>query len=360
MSTDIEFMSRALQLAERGLYTTDPNPRVGCVIVNNGQIVGEGWHIVAGGPHAEVHALQQAGAQARGATAYVTLEPCCHHGKTSPCSDALIAAGVKRVVVAMQDPNPKVAGKGIQHVRDAGIVVDSGVLEAQARALNPGFIKRMSSGRPLVRCKFGISFDGRTALANGKSQWITGDAARADVLRWRARSSAIVTGAGTVLKDDPNLTVRDIGTDTPRQPLRVILDTHLSTPATSRIFKQPGRTLIVTTADDNEQAADLQDAGAEILVVSEMDLHAVLDYLGQTEECNEVWIEAGATLSGSWLRAGLIDELVLYYAPKIFGNSAKGMFQLPEFESLDQTVSLEIKDVRAVGGDWRVVATVNR
>lgn len=360
MSTDIEFMSRALQLAERGLYTTDPNPRVGCVIVNNGQIVGEGWHIVAGGPHAEVHALQQAGAQARGATAYVTLEPCCHHGKTPPCSDALIAAGVKRVVVAMQDPNPKVAGKGIQHVRDAGIVVDSGVLEAQARALNPGFIKRMSSGRPLVRCKFGISFDGRTALANGKSQWITGDAARADVLRWRARSSVIVTGAGTVLKDDPNLTVRDIGTDTPRQPLRVILDTHLSTPATSRIFKQPGRTLIVTTADDNEQAADLQDAGAEILVVSEMDLHAVLDYLGQTEECNEVWIEAGATLSGSWLRAGLIDELVLYYAPKIFGNSAKGMFQLPEFESLDQTVSLEIKDVRAVGGDWRVVATVNR
>lgn len=359
-TSDLEHMARALQLAERGLYSTDPNPRVGCVIVKDGAVVGEGWHVRAGEPHAEVLALRQAGEKARGATVYVTLEPCCHHGRTPPCSDALLAAGVARVVVAMQDPNPLVEGKGLEQLRDAGVRVDTGVLKAAAQALNPGFVSRMTRQRPYVRCKFGVSLDGRTALSNGKSQWITGEAARADVQRWRARSSAIITGVGTVLADDPQMTVRDVAEGAARQPLRVILDTHLSTPLSARILRQPGRTLIVTTEDDAGAAADLQEAGAEVLVVTEFNLTELLEYLSSQEHCNEVWIEAGATLAGAFLRARLIDELVLYVAPKIFGNSARGMFQLPEFTALEEAVSLNIVDMRAVGDDWRVIATVSR
>jgi diaminohydroxyphosphoribosylaminopyrimidine deaminase/5-amino-6-(5-phosphoribosylamino)uracil reductase len=360
-NADLEYMARAIQLAERGLFSTDPNPRVGCVLVKDGAVLGEGWHVRAGDGHAEVIALQAAGERARGATAYVTLEPCCHHGKTPPCTDALIAAGVARVVVAMQDPNPLVEGKGLAQLRDAGVRVDVGVLKASAQALNPGFVSRMTRQRPYVRCKFGVSLDGRTALANGRSQWITGEAARLDVHRWRARSSAIITGVGTVLADDPRMTVREVEPgDNPRQPLRVVLDTNLSTPPTARILSQPGRTMIVTTSEDGAGAAALQDAGAEVLVVTEFDLNALLGYLAEQERCNEAWIEAGSTLAGAFLREGLIDELVLYYAPKIFGNSARGMFRLPEFQTLDEAVSLSIVDARAVGDDWRVIAKVNR
>jgi diaminohydroxyphosphoribosylaminopyrimidine deaminase/5-amino-6-(5-phosphoribosylamino)uracil reductase len=359
-NADLEHMARALQLAERGLCTTDPNPRVGCVIVRGGAVVGEGWHVRAGDGHAEVIALQAAGDKARGATAYVTLEPCCHHGKTPPCTDALIGAGVARVVVAMQDPNPLVEGKGLAQLRGAGLHVDVGTMKAAAQALNPGFVSRMTRQRPYVRCKFGVSLDGRTALANGRSQWITGEAARLDVQRWRARSSAIITGVGTVLADDPRMTVRaaEIGSD--RQPLRIVLDTNLSTPPSARILKEPGRTMVVTTSEDIGGAAMLQEAGAEVLVVTDFDLNALLGYLAEQERCNEVWIEAGSTLAGAFLRAGLIDELVLYYAPKIFGNSARGMFRLPEFNTLDEAVSLTITDARAVGDDWRVIAKVNR
>lgn len=347
-------MSRALQLAERGVNTTDPNPRVGCVLVNHGQVVGEGWHQVAGGPHAEVHALEQAGANARGATAYVSLEPCCHHGKTPPCTDALIAAGVSRVVAALQDPNPKVAGKGMQQLRAAGIVVDHGVLEAQATALNCGFVQRMRYGRPWVRLKMAMSLDGRTALANGRSQWISGEAARQDVQDWRARSSAILTGIGTVLSDDPRLTAR--GEGVARQPLRVVLDTQLRIPANAKLLAQPGRSLIFSTITDAARIAQVQRESVEVVSLPEMKLDAILAELAR-RQINEVWIEAGATLGGALLNAGLVDELILYVAPKLLGDSARGLFQLPAFERLEDAVSLSITDVRAVGDDWRIIAT---
>jgi diaminohydroxyphosphoribosylaminopyrimidine deaminase/5-amino-6-(5-phosphoribosylamino)uracil reductase len=357
---DVAHMARAIRLAERGLYSCDPNPRVGCVIVSGGQVVGEGWHAVAGEAHAEINALKQAGAAARGATVYLSLEPCCHHGKTPPCTDALIRAGVKRVVAAMQDPNPKVAGKGFDKLRAAGIDVQAGVLEAQARALNPGFIQRMQHGRPWVRCKFGMSLDGRTALADGRSQWITGAAAREDVQRWRARSSAIMTGIGTVLADDPSLTVRiDTGAEKVRQPLRVVLDSHLTLSAAAKIISQPGRTLVFSTEQDTDHARALTRAGAEVFHLPSLSPALVLEGLARLE-VNELWIEAGATLAGSFLRAGMIDELVLYVAPKILGDSARGLFRLPALESLDEAVKLEFTDVRAVGEDWRIVATVRK
>jgi diaminohydroxyphosphoribosylaminopyrimidine deaminase/5-amino-6-(5-phosphoribosylamino)uracil reductase len=352
-------MSHALQLAERGMYSTDPNPRVGCVLVKDSVVVGTGWHEVAGGPHAEIHALNNAGAQARGATAYVTLEPCCHHGKTPPCTDALIAAGVVRVVAAMTDPNPQVGGQGLQQLRDAGIEVDSGLLESQALALNPGFVQRMRSGRPWVRCKSALSLDGKTALANGQSQWITGEAARLDVQRWRARSAAIVTGIGTVLADDPSLTVRmDTGMQPVRQPLRVVLDRQLRISPAAKILAQPGNALIFTTVADAKRVAALQRESVQVVTLPELRLDAVLAQLAQ-QQCNEVWIEAGATLSGALLSAGLVDELILYVAPKLLGDSARGLFQLPALSALADAVSLEFKDVRMVGNDMRIIAKIH-
>lgn len=353
-------MGRALQLARRGLYSTDPNPRVGCVLVKNDAVVGEGWHQVAGEPHAEIHALQDAGLEARGATTYVTLEPCCHHGKTPPCSDALIQAGVARVVAAMQDPNPQVAGEGLQALGSRGIAVDSGLMQAEAEALNPGFIKRMRNGRPYVRGKLAMSMDGRTALASGESKWITSDAAREDVQRLRARSSAIMTGVGTVLADDPSLTVRMDGVE--RQPLRVVLDTHLSMPSTAKMLGLPGRT-IVMTADESQDGADaLRDAGAQVVAVgmrnNSVDPGAVLDYLGQ-QEINEVLLETGATLSGSLLRDGLIDELVIYMAPILMGHEARPLFHLPGIDTMDKKLQLDIQDIRKVGVDWRITARIN-
>ena len=354
---DVRHMARALQLAKRGLYTTDPNPRVGCVIVRDGLVVGEGWHRCAGEPHAEIHALAAAGSQARGATAYVTLEPCCHHGRTPPCSAALVRAGITRVVAAMPDPNPRVARQGIADLEKAGIRVDIGLLQAESERLNPGFISRMTRGRPYLRVKLAASLDGRTALANGESKWITGEAARADVQRLRARSSAILTGIGTVLADDPSLTVRDLDID--RQPLRVVVDPQLRMRPAARMLTLPGATLVVTSAEQANNAAALRAAGAEVfclpVVPDRMNLKLLLEHLA-AREVNEVLVEAGATLCGELLRAGLVDELVLYLAPHLLGSGARGLFNIPGLEDMADRIALDIQDVRAIGKDWRITA----
>lgn len=363
---DQQMMARALQLAARGLYTTEPNPRVGCVLVRDGQIVGEGWHVRAGQGHAEVNALAQAGAQARGATAYVTLEPCSHFGKTPPCADALVKAGVSRVVAAMQDPNPQVAGRGLERLRAAGIAVTCGVLEAEAEALNPGFIKRMRSGLPWVRLKLAMSLDGRTAMASGESQWITGPAARADVQRLRARSGAVISGADSVLLDDSALNVRAAELDLPedqaraaaeRQPLRVLIDGHLRVPLTRRLFQTPGPTLVVCYQAPNRQA-EYQAAGSELLALPGQDQHVDLAALLAElagRGCNEVLVESGARLAGAFWRAQLVDELVIYMAPRLLGSQARGLLELP-FAHMAEAMDVEITDLRAVGRDWRVTA----
>ena len=418
---DRVFMARAIRLASQGLYTTDPNPRVGCVIVKEGLVVGEGWHRRAGSPHAEPLALAAAGDAARGGTAYVSLEPCCHHGRTPPCTEALLAAGVARVVVAMTDPNPLVAGSGLDRLRAGGMVVEQGLLEAEARRLNPGFIKRMERGLPHVRLKLAASLDGRTAMATGESQWITSAAARRDVQFLRARSSAILTGVGTLLADDPSLNVRLSPADLPgvgpggtvRQPLRVVVDSRLRTPPTARLLSLPGQTLIACldldadrdapgdresfapgpggraadgaatraanrvathTADriatpdldcdldfdgQAERAARLEAAGAGILRVPPgpdgLHLESLLRFLARME-INEVLIEAGATLAGSGLQAGLVDELVLYLAPHLMGDAGRGLFHLPGLERMSDRLALQIQDLRLIGPDLRVTA----
>lgn len=357
-SSDSRWMAHALHLAERGLLTTTPNPRVGCVLVKDGKSVGEGWHERAGEPHAEPHALRMADAKAEGATAYVTLEPCSHHGRTPPCVDALIAAGVSRVVVAMQDPNPLVSGQGLAKLRAAGVEVECGLMEAEARTLNIGFVKRMTSGMPWVRSKIAASLDGRTALANGESQWITGEAARRDVHAWRARSCAVMTGIDTVLKDDAQLSVRHYPTT--RQPLRVVLDSHLRISYSAKVF-QGGQVLIVTATPDANKIALIEQAGAMVAVLADengrVDLQATLRHLASIG-CNEVLVEAGSTLNGALLQAGLVDELVIYFAPQLLGDFARGMAQLGELNNLDQHVKLEWQDVRHVGKDLRVQAKV--
>jgi diaminohydroxyphosphoribosylaminopyrimidine deaminase/5-amino-6-(5-phosphoribosylamino)uracil reductase len=358
--SDNLWMAQALRLAERGLFTTSPNPRVSCVLVKDDVAVGEGWHERAGEPHAEVNALQAAGEQARGATAYVTLEPCSHFGRTPPCADALIAAGVARVVVAMQDPNPQVAGQGIAKLQAAGIAVECGLMEAEARALNIGFVSRMTHGLPWVRSKVAMSLDGRTALANGESQWITGEAARRDVHVWRARSCAVVTGIDTVLEDDAQLTVRKI--ETSRQPLRVVLDSRLRIASTAKIF-DGGQVLIITAVADQEKISALEQVGAKVIVLPDeggrVNLPATLRHLAAIG-CNEVLVEAGRTLNGTLLKAGLVDELVLYFAPQLLGDMARGMAQLGELTSLSERVELAWQDVRQVGSDLRIVAKVNK
>ena len=349
-------MARALQLAERGLWTTSPNPRVGCVLVRDGKIVGEGWHERAGEPHAEVHALRAAGELARGATAYVTLEPCSHHGRTPPCAEALIAAGVARVVVAMSDPNPLVAGQGLAMLRAAGIETASGLLESDARELNIGFVSRMTRGRPWLRLKAAASLDGKTALNNGVSQWITGPAARQDGHRWRARACAILTGIGTVRDDDPQLNVRAVATT--RQPLRVVVDSKLETPLTARVM-QGGQVLIAAAVDDEKKANLLRSAGAEVLVLpnaaGKVELKDLLEELGR-RGINEVHAEAGFKLNGSLLREGLVDELLLYLAPCLIGHAASGVFNLPELVTLDDKCRLQIRDLRQIGEDIRLIA----
>jgi len=358
-SIDHTFMARAIQLATKGLYTTQPNPRVGCVIVLDDEIVGEGFHQQAGGPHAEVHALKQAGSKAKNATAYVSLEPCSHQGKTPPCANALIDAGISRVVCAMQDPNPLVAGQGIKKLQDAGISVDCGVLETEAEALNPGFIKRMKSGLPFVRVKLAMSLDGRTAMSSGESKWITGEAARTDVQRLRARSSVILTGRGTVLADDPSMNVRlcadELGsTIEPHQPLRAIIDSQLKVPIESKIFNQQGD-CVVFTAVDESQAINFTVAQVVSLPATsgKVDLLKMLQYLAD-QQVNEVLVEAGSELCGALLECQLVDEIVIYIAPHIMGDSAKGLFHLPKLEAMSQRINLDIKEIRQIGKDWRL------
>ncbi len=355
-------MARALVLARRGLYTTDPNPRVGCVLVRDGRIVGEGWHVRTGEGHAEVLALAAAGPQARGATAYITLEPCCHYGRTPPCTQALLAAGISRVVVAMADLNPQVAGNGLAWLSAAGVAVEYGILAEAARALNPGFILRMSARRPFVRCKLAMSLDGRTAMASGESQWITGEAARLDVQRLRARASAVMTGVATVLADDPGLNVRLPG-ELVRQPLRVILDAELAMPSTARTLSLDGQVLIFTAVTEAERQAPLQAAGAQVYSVPRrdggLDLAAVLAELAR-REINEVHLECGATLAGAMLRAGLIDELIIYMAPLLLGDGARGLFHLPGLTRMSERIPLDILDIRAIDRDWRITVRPTR
>ena len=390
---DSQWMARAIRLAERGLYTTSPNPRVGCVLVKGDAVAGEGWHQRAGKPHAEVHALRVAGDAARGATAYVTLEPCSHHGRTPPCAEALIEAGVARVVVAAQDPNPQVAGAGIARLRAAGITVDCGLMEAAAHDLNTGFFARMTRGTPWLRSKIAMSLDGRTALNNGRSQWITGEAARRDVQHWRARSCAVLTGINTVLADDARLNVREMdaagptwwagipgcggsgqaasaadaldecGASAVRQPLRVVLDSQLRMPLDARVLYGGGSTLIYTASEDGGKNAVLRDLGAEVVMLPDaagkVDLVAMLRDLARRGG-NELLVEAGSTLNGALLRAGLVDELLLYLAPQLLGDAARGVAQLGELTSLEQRVNLKWQDVRQVGEDLRILARVKK
>ena len=354
-------MQRALSLAARGLETTDPNPRVGCVIAQRGRVIAEGWHERAGEAHAEVAALRAAGAQVAGATVYLTLEPCSHHGRTPPCVEALIAARVARVVIAVSDPNPLVHGKGAAALRAAGVSVETGLMEEEATELNAGFFRRMLTGRPLLRVKLAMSLDGRTALASGESRWITGEAARADVQRWRARSSAILTGIGTVLADDPRLDVRlasEAGAAR-RQPLRVVLDSQLRTPPGARLLSPPGEVLIFTTltAPEDPRALSLTTRGARLeslpLDAERIALPSVLDRLGELE-LNEVLVEAGAILAGELLRQSLADELLLYVGLRLLGPAARALVTLPPLARLADAPSFTLIEMQPVGDDLRL------
>jgi diaminohydroxyphosphoribosylaminopyrimidine deaminase / 5-amino-6-(5-phosphoribosylamino)uracil reductase len=374
---DAEFMARALYLARRGLYTTDPNPRVGCVLVKDGRIIGEGWHKRAGLAHAEVEALTDAvnaTENAEGATAYVTLEPCSHHGRTPPCCETLVKAGIKRVVAAMQDPNPKVSGNGFAYLKAAGIEVSCGVLEEDAQVLNRGFIIRMTQNRPFVRSKLAMSLDGRTAMASGESKWITSPEARADVHRLRAESSAILTGINTVLADDPSLTAR-IDKEVV-QPIRVVLDSNLQMPTNAKMLGLPGRTVILTCKQTNtvrpelapqaltsvveghkQKLQKLQNVGAEIYQLPEkqgrLDIAEVMKFLAD-QEINEVLVEAGAVLNGALLEANLVDEWIVYMAPKILGDQGKGLFKLLGLEKLENCKTFKFYDSRSIGLDLKM------
>jgi len=354
-------MQRALDLAERGLYTTTPNPRVGAVIVRDGEIIGEGWHEVAGEGHAEVNAVRDAHARhgvdaVRGSTVYVTLEPCSHHGRTPPCADLLVNEGAARVVAAMEDPNPLVAGQGFARLRAAGIDVRCGLMENDAIELNIGFVSRMTRALPWVRLKVAASLDGKTALVNGQSQWITGPEARRDGHAWRARACAILTGIGTVLEDNPRLNVREV--ETPRQPLKVIIDSRLQTPVDARILDD-GKVLIACAVEDAAARERLEARGCEVILLpnaaGKVELLDLLRELGR-RRLNEVHVEAGFKLNGSLLREGCVDELLLYLAPCVIGDSAQGMFNLPTLAHLDQRKKLKLHKVSQVGPDLRLLA----
>jgi len=355
-ATDHLHMARALHLAELGLNTTTPNPRVGCVIAIGERIVGEGWHEKAGMPHAEVMALRQAGELARGATAYVTLEPCAHHGRTPPCADALIAAGIVRVVAAMRDPNPEVSGRGMQRLTAAGLIAEEGLMADAALALNPGFVARMTRGRPWVRLKVATTLDGKTALNNGVSQWITGPMARKDGHAWRARACAVLTGFGTVREDDPQLTVRAVPCE--RQPLKVVIDARLETPLDARLL-DGYPVLIACAVNDPKKTAALRERNAEVVVLpnaaGKVALDAVFAELAR-RGINEVHVEAGFKLNGSLLREQCVDELLIYQAPMLVGDSAQGAFNLPELTTLEGARRLEVFDRRMIGDDLRLRA----
>lgn len=354
---DLDYMARAIRLAKKGWYTARPNPRVGCVIVRDGEVVGEGWHQRAGGPHAEVVALKQAGSLARGATAYVSLEPCNHQGRTPPCSGALIDAGIERVVYGLADPHLLASG-GVERLKAAGICVEGPLLEAEALALNAGFVQRCKTGLPRVTLKLAASMDGRSAMANGESQWITGPAARSDVQRLRAENAAIITGIGTVLKDDPSMTVRETQPGfaedqlVEMQPLRVIVDSRLRIRPGLKIFQPPGEVMVATAQLEGRVE------GAEVCSFPDgegkVDLRALLLALGN-REYNDVMVEAGGKLAGVFLQQGLVDEVVMYMAPKLMGSEARPMAVLP-LSAMSEALALEITDIRAVGKDWRITA----
>jgi diaminohydroxyphosphoribosylaminopyrimidine deaminase/5-amino-6-(5-phosphoribosylamino)uracil reductase len=365
---DHEMMTRAITLAKRGQYTTRPNPNVGCVIVDsNNQVVGEGWHERAGEGHAEVHALAQAGGRAKNATAYVTLEPCSHFGRTPPCANALIEAGIQRVICAMVDPNPKVAGNGITRLRDAGVDVQSGLLESDAKAINLGFIQRMTSGRPRITLKMASSLDGRTALSNGVSQWITSDAAREDVQRYRAKSCAILSGSGTVLADNPSLTVRyselgylaaKLSSENLQQPTRVILDGRNQLKPPLNVFKNNAPVIVINGKanslldEDNIQQVQLVNSQNRI------DLQKAMQFLGGLQ-INDLWIEAGSRLAGAFIQEKLVDQFILYMAPKLMGASSQGLCDLPVFNAMDQVIDLSWQEMKMVGNDLKIVATIS-
>ena len=353
-SEDHTFMARALELARRGLHTTHPNPRVGCVLVDNSGIVGEGWHRRTGGPHAEVAALAAAATRARGCTAYVTLEPCDHQGRTAACSLALIEAGVARVVAAIEDPYPQVAGSGLARLRRAGIEVACGLLANEAEELNSGFLKRCRSGRPFVRVKLAASLDGRTALASGESQWITSPEARNDVQFWRAQASAVLTGSATVAVDDPRLNVRL--PETERQPIRIVLDSNFCTSPQAALFDFPGPVWLIGTSETHE-VAQFENHPARLIslpgTAGRVDLAALMDWLGE-ESINELHVEAGPTLCGALLQAGLVDELLLYLAPCLLGDESRGLFALPGLDTMADRVNLEWVESRRIGADLRL------
>jgi diaminohydroxyphosphoribosylaminopyrimidine deaminase/5-amino-6-(5-phosphoribosylamino)uracil reductase len=355
---DAVYMARALKLAKKGLYTTSPNPRVGCVLVKNGQIIAEGWHSRAGQGHAEVEALKQT-TDSVGATAYVTLEPCSHHGRTPPCCDALINAGIKRVVVAMQDPNPLVAGNGLKKLQAAGIEVVCGILENDAQVLNRGFIKRMLTGKPFVYSKLAMSLDGRTAMANGESQWITSPAARQDVQFLRAESCAILTGINTVLADDPSLNVRLPETEV-LQPIRIVLDSQLKIPVTAKMATLTGETWVLTCSENEQKKLELEQAGFKVFQLPEknnrVDLNAVFEFLGQMQ-INEVLIESGAILNGALLEADLVDEWIIYMASCVLGDNGRGLFAMPNMQTMADKKVLQFKNVRRVGVDLKMTLT---
>ncbi|MBS0423757.1 MAG: bifunctional diaminohydroxyphosphoribosylaminopyrimidine deaminase/5-amino-6-(5-phosphoribosylamino)uracil reductase RibD [Proteobacteria bacterium] len=357
-AADYVFMSHALRLAEQGLCSTTPNPRVGCVIVRDEQIVGSGWHEKAGQSHAEINALADAGALAHGATAYVTLEPCSHHGRTPPCVDALIAASIARVVMAMEDPNPLVSGRGRTLLQQAGISVQMGLMQTEALTLNAGFVSRMTRKKPWVRLKIAASLDGKTALNNGASQWITGEAARQDGHRWRARSCALMTGIGTVESDNPQLTVRHVETD--RQPKKIVVDSRLAIPLNARVLQDGTETFIFTAQfGDPEKKAALDQLNARVMVFPNgsgaVDLQEMMATLADLE-VNEVLVEAGSRLNGALIDAGLADELIIYLAPHLIGDNACGMIALPELTDLEYKKPLKIQDVRMIGQDIRLIA----
>lgn len=357
---DRQAMARALLLAGRGLNTTDPNPRVGCVLWRDGAVIGEGFHERAGEAHAEILALRAAragGHEIRGATAYVTLEPCSHQGRTGPCSTALVEAGIVRVVFAVQDPDPRVDGTGAERLSQAGVAVQGGLMADAAEALNCGFFKRMRTGLPWLRLKLAMSLDGRTALADGSSRWITGEPARRDAQRFRARSSAVLTGIGTILADDPALNAR--GADVTRQPWRIVLDGGLRTPPLARVIAKGGNILIIGTRDDAARRAALEAAGASVEILpsrdGHLDLRCALERLGRLQ-MNELWVEAGATLGGELLRQQLVDELVLYVAPSLLGPDARPLARLPALPDLDGRMRLRFTDARLIGSDLRLIA----
>lgn len=361
LESDLTYMQRCLELALKGEFSSKPNPRVGCVIVKNGVLLAEGWHQFAGEVHAEVHALEKTGDAAVGATLYVTLEPCSHHGKTAPCCDAIIAAGIKKVVYGMIDPNPKVAGKGLEKLTAAGVEVVGSVMADECAELNPGFIKRMTTGMPYVRCKMAMSMDGRTAMASGESKWITGEAARQDAQLWRAKSSAVISGIETVLADDSSLNVR-IDNRVIVQPLRVICDSKMRLNATAKTLQLPGTVILANAVKKEFTAPAGSKAIIEQLYLPADDglvnLSALLNYLAQEKECNEVLVEAGATLSGAFITSGLVDELLIYVSPKLLGHQALPLLKIPGLEKLRDHLQLEFMEVSLLGKDCRMRARV--